>query len=255
MGMTGIKEHISDFLRREFENYKNQGPAFGMFFSFTKTIVPTDPELLKEIFVRNFTSFHDHGLPFNEKTDPLANNLFFINGQAWKDLRAKLSPIFTSGRLKIMFPIVVSKADRMIEFLKSHIKMENYLEFNELFGAYTTEAIASLAFGIETKCLGNPDNGFRKEGRRIFEPTVFETMKKVMGRSSKTLVEHLGLYFIPKSVTRFFTDALMESFEYRKGNNFKRDDFLQIAMDIMKNDKNFTIEKTVANCFVYLFAG
>jgi cytochrome P450 family 6 len=119
MSAVGFSEHMSDFTLREFNKFKHQGPAFGCFASVTPSLIPTDPELLKEILVRNFESFHDRGFPYNKEVDPLSSHLFFMNGQEWKDLRAKLSPTFTSGRMKMMFPIVEKIGDRMVEYLKT----------------------------------------------------------------------------------------------------------------------------------------
>ena len=85
-----------------------------------------DTELIKQILVKEFASFPDRGLYCNEKLDPLNNHLFFMNGDKWRILRTKLSPTFTSGKLKHMFPLLTEIANEMIhvcneEFLKSDI--------------------------------------------------------------------------------------------------------------------------------------
>lgn len=72
VGGIGTSIHTSEFFKREYENFKNQGPAFGIFFMGRPTLVPTDPELVKEILVKSFESFHDHGFYVNEKADPLS---------------------------------------------------------------------------------------------------------------------------------------------------------------------------------------
>lgn len=98
MSKVGFTEHMSDFTIREFNKFKHQGPAFGCYASTMPSLIPTSPELLKDIFVKNFESFHDRGFPVNKEIDPLSAHLFMLNGQEWKDLRSKLSPTFTSGK-------------------------------------------------------------------------------------------------------------------------------------------------------------
>jgi cytochrome P450 family 6 len=255
MNGVGTKEHASEFMKREYDRFKHKGPAFGLFFLSRKTIVPTDPELVKEILVRSFENFHDHGFPFNEKSDPLATHLFATSGQVWKDLRAKLSPTFTSGRMKMMFPIVASKADRMIEYLHTKICSESTLDTKEVFASFTTESIASVAFGLETKVLGDDKNEFRKNGRRAFEPTGWDNLKMFIGFSFEKFAMMLNFKISTDEMIEFFQGTVRETLEYRQKNNVKRNDFFQLAMEVMENDKDFKFRELAANCFFFFLAG
>ena len=128
IGNVGRTEHISDFLKQNYEKFKNQGPGFGLFIMTKPSFIPTDPDLVKDILVKHFEIFHQHGFDVDENVDPLSAHLFFIDGQPWKDLRAKLSPTFTSGRMKMKFPIVLDTADQMIEYLASVPEKHNSME-------------------------------------------------------------------------------------------------------------------------------
>jgi cytochrome P450 len=58
------------------------------------------------------------GLQFDNDADPLlAKNLFNMEGQNWKEMRSKLSPTFTSGRMKTMFPLVLKCAETLDKYL------------------------------------------------------------------------------------------------------------------------------------------
>ncbi len=210
-----------------------------MFFVSRKSFVPTDPELVKEVLVKSFENFHDHGFPVNEEVDPLSNNIFFTKGQQWKDLRGKLSPTFTSGRMKMMFPLVEAKADRMVEFLSSKVGSSDLYELKELFASYTTESISSVAFGIEANCHGDPENRFRKAGKLVMEPDGYTNLKNFLGLTSETVAKWLNLSFNPKEVTEFFMGAVRETLDYRETNKIERNDFFQLGMNIMKNDPEF----------------
>jgi cytochrome P450 family 6 len=71
----GISVHSSDMLKKFYDQHKETSPAFGLYFMTQPVLIPTDPELVKDILVRHFESFHDRGFYFNEKDDPLSGHL------------------------------------------------------------------------------------------------------------------------------------------------------------------------------------
>ncbi len=73
------------------------------------------------ILVSDFNNFHDRAVPVDEINDPLSGNLFFLPGQKWRDLRAKFTPTFTSGKSKSMFPIIQECVDTLNTYLKKNI--------------------------------------------------------------------------------------------------------------------------------------
>jgi cytochrome P450 family 6 len=248
-------EHTCDFLKREYEKFKDQGPAFGIFLMAKPMLVPTDVELIKDIFVRDFESFHDHGFPSNEKSDPLSANLFFKNGNEWKELRSKLTPTFTSGKMKMMFPNVVRNCDRMIDYLKPFAEKVEPLEMKEVYASFTTEVIADVAFGLEISCLGNPENDFRKHGKAVFEPTLWENMKNFFIFSFEDLAKFFNMSFNSKAVTEFYTTTVRETLHYRETNNVQRNDFFQLLINVKNSAVGMSFNEMAANSFVFFLAG
>ena len=56
-----------------------------------------DPDLAQKILIKDFSHFHDHGVPA-DPNNPLDQNLFTMNGEQWRTLRNKLTPVFTTGQ-------------------------------------------------------------------------------------------------------------------------------------------------------------
>lgn len=74
---------------------------------FKPILLAIDPELVKNVMARDFDHFVDRGVFSNEESDPLSAHLFSLTGLKWKHLRQKLTPSFTSGKLKKMFQTLV----------------------------------------------------------------------------------------------------------------------------------------------------
>jgi len=255
IGGIGIKEHLSEYLKRNYDEYKNKGPAFGMYLVANPALVVTDIELIKDIMVRQFENFHERNFYVNKKADPLWNNLFTVSGQEWKDLRTKLSPTFTSGRIKMMFPIVAEAADRMIEYLNQQSMAQKDLEIKEINSSFTTEVIANVAFGLDIKCLGQPDNEFRKVTKFVFDPPTWYNFKNFLIFALPNVAKFFNMSLSPQFVTDFFMNTVRDNMEHREKNNIRRNDFFQLLLDIKNSDVGMSFNEIAANCFIFFSAG
>lgn len=254
IGDMGFKVHSSVLMKEFYDEYKGKFPAVGFYMMTQPVLLPTEPELVKDILVRNFESFSDRGFYFNEKDDPLSTHLFFVSGQQWKDLRTKLSPTFTSGKIKMMFNNVSLVCDKMINHIAPTADLNESIEMKEILSSFTTEVISNVAFGLETECLGNPKNEFRKMARKIFEPPKWEMAKVMFMNSFPKAAKALKLGFNDKETTEFFMDVIRKSIEHREANNIQRNDFLQLMIQ-SKSGSGFSFTEIAANSFVFFLAG
>ena len=91
---AGRKITAAECVEGFYNDFRRKSPAVGVHFYLSPTLVAIDPELIKNILVRDFSSFHDRGIYFNKKDDPLTANLLTLEGAEWRERRAKLTPIF-----------------------------------------------------------------------------------------------------------------------------------------------------------------
>lgn len=79
----------------------------GIYLFHRPALLIRDPELIKRILIRDFNKFCNRYSNSDVLGDPLGSqNLFFLKNPAWKEIRFKLTPFFTSGKLKLMFPLI-----------------------------------------------------------------------------------------------------------------------------------------------------
>jgi cytochrome P450 len=77
-----------------------------------------DPELVKNILVKDFQTFMNHMMSFDENIDPLiGNTLFVLKGQIWRHLRTNLTQVFTSRKMKMMFYLLDTCGKELVECL------------------------------------------------------------------------------------------------------------------------------------------
>lgn len=80
--------------------------AVGLYKNFTPALLLRSPELIKELTIKNFSSFHDNDFYVDKKNDPIfGRNPVSLRGEEWKVTRSYLSPIYTSGKVKIILKI------------------------------------------------------------------------------------------------------------------------------------------------------
>lgn len=76
---------------------RNGWKHVGIYSNIFPEYVPIDLKQIKQILTKDFHYFGGHGL-YCYKEDQFSMNLFSMDGPEWKDLRAKLTPIFTTGK-------------------------------------------------------------------------------------------------------------------------------------------------------------
>lgn len=166
----GTKVPVCEGLDKIYKAFKGKAEAVGIFFFISPSLMILDLELLKNIYIRDFASFHDRGFYYNKKDDPLSANMvrkllsnihfhhknsesqLTLEGQEWRDRRSKLSPIFTSGKMKMMFDIVDDIGDKFVKAIDKELSITRVVEMRQMLAKYSTDVISSVAFGLDSNC-------------------------------------------------------------------------------------------------------
>ncbi|XP_047493181.1 cytochrome P450 3A24-like [Penaeus chinensis] len=217
----------------EREAYLNHGGSklCGYYSFHEPMLLVGDPELIRHIYVKDFDHFMDRrilNLP-SKKDIILANMLTMKTGEEWKKLRAIMSPTFTSGRMKGMFPLVCKKADDLVSFCLKEARTKPFVDMKYNFGRFTMDTIASCAFGIECNSLVDEKPEFAEKVETFFNVTPLIIGRMVILSVFPKLAKIFDIRFTAPAID-FFTEVARETMRARQSGK-KRGDFLDLLLE------------------------
>ena len=253
--------NFGEIVARQYRKFKGTGPFCGVLVVKRPAVVLLDKELIKNVLIKDFNNFPDRGLYYNEQNDPLTGHLFFLEGQKWKILRNKLSPTFTSGKMKFMYPTLLKVTQQLIQILQETIKREPIVDVRNILARFTTDIISSCAFGIECNSLHNSNSKFPIMGKKAIEEPRHNSFIMALIDSFPHIARKLGMRILPDDVHEFFMSTIKDTINYREQHNVKRNDFLNILLELKNNENDksglggLSIEEICAQVFVFFLGG
>ena len=257
--MLKCKIHFGVMLKQLYNKMKDNHDYCGIYFLYRPVLLVLSPEFAKTILVRDFSYFMDRGMYSNEQIDPLSGNLFFMNGHQWKTMRSKITPIFTSSKLKLMFNTIIRVGNQLTGFLEPHANMESDVEIRDLIGRFMTDVIGSCAFGFECNTIENKNSKFREMGRKMLNFPKTKTVKLMVAIMYPNAAKLFGVRFNDEDVSDFFMDVVRDTINHRKESGMKRIDFIQFLIDLKVDSKSesdgLSFLEIATQMFVLFFAG
>ncbi|XP_055909014.1 cytochrome P450 6g1-like [Eupeodes corollae] len=237
-------------------------PAFGIYLLNRPILVIKDPALSKLILIKEFNKFSDRFASADPHGDPLAfNNLFFLKGAPWREMRTKVTPVFTSGKLKQMFPLIEEIGFELNEYLcrltkDNKTSMQEIKEISALFG---TDVIASVAFGMYANCLKDENSDFRRNGKPIFKWNTMRAYEFIVMFFFPQLVKLFRAKLFPTEATKFLVDSISFVMADRAKSRIPRNDLIDILVKIKETSEaegeDLDKKKLIAQAAVFFAAG
>ncbi|XP_069889710.1 cytochrome P450 3A21-like isoform X2 [Dipodomys merriami] len=226
--------------------YKKYGKFWGLYDGPQPVLAITDPDMIKTVLVKEcysaFTNRRSLGpLGFMKKA------VFIAKDDEWKRIRALLTPAFSTGKLKEMFPIIEQYGDTLVKNLRREAEKGKPVTMKDIFGAYSMDTIVGTSFGVSIDSLNNPHNPFVRKVKIISQLNFFHPFAIAI-----TLFPFLTPIFEALNITRFpkeEIDFFMKSINRMKENHLhekqkNRMDFLQLMIN-SQNHKDTAFHKDV----------
>lgn len=226
------------FFHRDLYNKFPKENFVGYYNFLTPTLILKDPETIRSVIIKDAAYFYDRVSHMDGELNPLDNHLAFLKGQHWKIIRSKLSTVFTSRKLKIMYEQLKECVDEMCKTLdnaaSNHVKPE--IEVNKTMKTLILDITGSCAFGLRLDCLKDPNSEFVKKSEIAFMFSMRLIISSILKSIHPGLPKLINFKDRSKDYEDFFINFVKNSIHSREVNNIRRNDFLQLLIDLRKEE-------------------
>ncbi|CAD0254292.1 unnamed protein product [Spodoptera exigua] len=246
---TFLFRHFLDDLQIVYDAYPDE-KYVGFVENSAPVLIIRDPELIKAITIKDFDHFTDHKDFFSPDSEPLfAGSLLMMKGEKWRQMRTTLSPAFTGSKMKMMLPLIVESADNIVEYLYDHQSED--IDVDDLMRRYTSDVIATAAFGLKVNSLKDRDNEFYKIGSSLFDFTFTQRLL-VFSTFLPFITKKFGSRLFPDATYQFFRNIVSSTLEYRKREKVERPDMIQL---LLETPREWTPDELTGQVFIFFAAG
>ncbi|KAI8436292.1 hypothetical protein MSG28_004337 [Choristoneura fumiferana] len=217
--------------------YGFPGQRFVGYYEFVSPVILIkDIELMKKIAIQDFESFLDHRVYISDEIDQLfGRTLFILRGNDWKNMRAKLSPAFTSAKMKQMLPFMVEIGKQLTSSLVQKIGQSKTdsldIDIKDLSNRFANDIGAFCAFGLKVDSISEPDNKFFKMGFKASNFSSWDLLKFFGYYSVPYLMKLFKISFLTTDTKDFFVNLVLNTMKDREIHNTIRPDLMHLLME------------------------
>lgn len=217
--------------------YKSTQPFVGFFLLDKPCLLLRDPKLIKTILVNDFQYFYDRNVMNNKRDDPISTNILFIlKNPDWRDVRTKITPVFTSSKIKVMSELIENASQELTNYLNNQIRDNNSVEMKEVCVRFTVDVIGSTIFGVQANSFKDGESKFFSVAQKLIDWDDITTSFRFRCYFLAPLIVKLFRMklFRPDCVA-FLKESFLKIMAKRTVSKQWRNDLIDILLQ-MKND-------------------
>ncbi|KAL4706402.1 hypothetical protein ACJJTC_004172 [Scirpophaga incertulas] len=222
---------LSSELYKKYPNEK----VIGYYRWSTPSLFIKDLDIARRILSMDFGYFYRRGLGRDPSVEPLLLNLFSVDGDRWKLLRQRLTPAFTTAKLKKMFPLVVECAEKLQTAGEQIVAQGGEYDVRELMARFTTEFIGACGFGISMDTISNERSLFRDLGKMMFSRSLGEIIRFSLWEAFPSLRKKVRVS--GHEVEDTIKGIVKSICEQRNHKPSGRNDFIDLLLDLETKGK------------------
>ncbi|NWZ46872.1 CP3A9 protein, partial [Haliaeetus albicilla] len=261
-------EYRKGFLEFDNECFEKYGEVWGIYDGRQPVLAVTDPQIIKSVLVKEcYSTFTNRR--HVELAGVLNNAISLAEDEQWKRIRTVLSPTFTSGKLKEMFPIMKHYGEALVKNVQKRVEKDNTLSVKDIFGSYSMDVVTSTSFGVNIDSMNNPKDPFVREMQKLVKFDFFDPLFILIFVCPFVipLLAKMNVSFFPRDAVDFFMRSLSKIKQDREKEAHKgRVDFLQLMIESQNSTshksneanhsyKTLTDSEILSQAFIFIFAG
>ena len=220
---------------------KKYGKVFGYYEGSIPVLLVADPDMAREILIKQFDNFEQRLLVLENNDDPY-RDIFEAVGEKWKRVRGLSTPTFSGKKMKMMSPLVQKSIDKLLNRFERRVKQNEDFDISEDFKCLTLDVIASTVFSYDTDIFNTKDSIFLKKLNFVFASINSETMS--LGRKLSVAIFisfpaclPIAKLFWPRIAAppnEWFHDLAKKMITERQSSGEIRPDYIQLLLGLLK---------------------
>lgn len=239
---------------------KKYGDVCGWYIGGKPHVIIKDLDMIKQVFIKDFYKFSNRP-DMHLDISPLNQTLLALKDKRWKEVRAVITPTFSSGKIKLMSQIFNKKIDVTIEVVSKKAQKNEMFDVYELVQGLTLDVIADCALAIKSRCQENPDDEFLVAVQQFFQFAHNRAVDyALMFPFVATVMAFITDYLTTGKMTTLIVGNVKSAISARRQNpDIKSLDILQMILDHERDSKEgdtcLTDGEIIANAYLFLLAG
>ncbi|CAH1977390.1 unnamed protein product [Acanthoscelides obtectus] len=225
-----LNKHSAVWIKDLYDKFGDV-PYFGVYIFDVPYLVIKSPEIIKNIVVKDFQHFVDRTMASARHDAVQTNMMFFQKGEEWKATRSKMSPVFTSGKLKAMCPMLVANSFRLVEYIKSR---HQKIDLEDMSSKYVAEGIFRVFFGMEAHLMDETNKEFAELLIKTQHPSLKIAISIFCYLYQHRFVDWFKLTFGDPKLRSYCVEAFREALKARENSTFRVNDLIDIINDLKK---------------------
>ncbi|XP_077880883.1 cytochrome P450 3A21-like [Ictidomys tridecemlineatus] len=171
---TVLNYHQS-FSNFDTECYKKYVKTWGIYDGRQPVLFIMEPSTIKTVLIKEFYSVFRNRWSFGP-VGFMKKAITMSGYKQWKRISTLLSPTFTSGKLKEIFPIINQYRDVLVKNMRLESEKGKFINLKDIFGAYSMDVITATSFGVNIDSLNNPQDSFVEKVKKLLKFHFFDPL-------------------------------------------------------------------------------